>query len=247
MPCRRLVMPILLAALVVACDDGVGLIEGTEKIEGSGDVITESRDVSGFDRVVLAGEGRVVITVGASESLTIEADDNLMQYLETTVSGGALEIATSEGVDVDPSRGIVYRVGVAELTGVELLGGGAFEVDRVEADTFDVLLAGGGEISIDNLSAADLSVELLGGGDITLSGIVDVQSVVVAGAGGYNAGKLESSIANVDIPGSGEVTVWAVDELDVSITGVGSVDFFGNPVVGQQVTGTGSVTALGEK
>ncbi len=59
--------------LITAC--------GLRTIQGSGDVITESRDVSGFDSVSLTGIGRVIITQGDKESLTIEADDNLLEYI----------------------------------------------------------------------------------------------------------------------------------------------------------------------
>ena len=56
-------------------------------IEGSGDVITETRDVAGFRRIVLVGEGNVIITQGDSESLEVTTDDNLMQYIETSLNG----------------------------------------------------------------------------------------------------------------------------------------------------------------
>lgn len=61
-----------------ACDElGVGT-------RGSGTVITESRDLSDFNEVVLQGSGEVVVTVDGTEALTIEAEDNIMPLLTRT-------------------------------------------------------------------------------------------------------------------------------------------------------------------
>ena len=54
-------------------------------VKGSGNVVTKERDVSGFDKVVVSGLGRVIVTQGDEESLTVETDDNLMQYIETLI------------------------------------------------------------------------------------------------------------------------------------------------------------------
>ena len=40
-------------------------------IKGSGNLITETRQVSNFDRIDLSGVGEVVVTQGGSESLVI--------------------------------------------------------------------------------------------------------------------------------------------------------------------------------
>ena len=58
---------------------------GLGTIQGSGDVITESREVSGFDSVSHTGIGQVIIVQGDEESLNIKADDKLMEYKTTEV------------------------------------------------------------------------------------------------------------------------------------------------------------------
>ena len=52
-------------------------------VRGSGNVVTQERQVSGFDSVALSGVGEVFITQGDKESLTVETDDNLMRYIQT--------------------------------------------------------------------------------------------------------------------------------------------------------------------
>jgi len=66
----------------------------------------------------------------------------------------------------------------------------------------------------------------------------------MSGAGSYSAPKLESRRASVDLRGAGHATVWAVEDLDVTIRGLGSVEYYGSPTVKKNVSGLGSVTSL---
>ena len=57
---------VLIAASLACAVPSVGI----RTIKGSGNVVTEERTVSGFDRVALSGFGKVIITQGEEESLT---------------------------------------------------------------------------------------------------------------------------------------------------------------------------------
>ena len=67
-----------LAVLLVVSACGV--------VGGSGKVETETRQVSGFTAIDLTGTGEVTIEQGETESLTIEADDNVLPALTSKVS-----------------------------------------------------------------------------------------------------------------------------------------------------------------
>ena len=200
-------------------------------VDGSGAVITQEREVSDFDGVVFASEGMVVITVGGEESLRIEAEDNLMPYLESTVRGGTLEIRTESGVDIDPTTEIIFAIGVDDLTAIDLSGAGTIAVGDVDTAAFEVTLRGAGDITVTSLAVEMLDVELLGAGEVTATGVADFQKVSIMGVGSYHGDELESRIADVAIPGSGDATVWVADELDVEINGTGTVAYYGDPAV----------------
>jgi len=61
-------------------------------IEGSGDIETEARQVSGFDSIELSHMGDVYLTQGETEGLTVRADDNLLEYIVTEVVNGTLKL-----------------------------------------------------------------------------------------------------------------------------------------------------------
>ncbi|MBN1121997.1 MAG: DUF2807 domain-containing protein [Anaerolineae bacterium] len=225
-------------------------------IEGSGNVVEEVRPVEGFSRVDFAAYGKLTITQGDAESLVIETDDNLLQYIKTDVVGDTLEIKIDEsafslrGGDAQimkPTDTLNYRLMVDDLSSLEVSGAGLVEVESLDTDQLDVLLSGAGDISFDALSANNLDVTLTGAGGFEASGDVVNQSVEVTGLGSYRAYDLQSQTAFIEITGAGGANVWVTDRLDVTVTGAGDVNYYGSPELSRDVTGGGVVTNKGTK
>ena len=55
-------------------------------VRGSGNVIDETREVSGFDFVSISNSGQATISVGDTESLVITAEDNILPLIQSNVS-----------------------------------------------------------------------------------------------------------------------------------------------------------------
>ncbi len=217
-------------------------------VRGSGNVVTEEREVSGFDSVALSGVGEVFITQGDEEALTIETDDNLMRYIESEVRDGRLELRIADNTIPIPSQSIIYRVSVVDLTELDSSGAGSFEIGELDTDRLDVSLSGAGNIRIDSLSATDLAVTISGAGNVELAGQVGTQEIDMSGLGNYNAPDLESQTASVRISGAGSAVVWVLDTLDVEISGAGNVEYYGSPEVPREIiSGAGRVTSRGDK
>ena len=220
---------------------------GITTVRGSGNVVTEGREVRGFEGVALSGVGKVIITQGDQESLTIETDDNLMRYIESEVRNGRLELRIADNTIPIPRRSIIYRVGVIDLTALDSSGVGSLEMDALNTDSLEVTLSGAGDIGIDSLIATDLAVKISGVGNVDLAGQVETQEVDMSGFGNYNARDLESQTASVRISGAGNAVIWVLDTLDVTIGGAGNVEYFGNPNVTRDVSGAGKITSRGDK
>lgn len=193
---------------------------------GSGGSVTESRSVSDFDSISLNGSGDVIIEQGGEESLTIETNDNIMQYVTTEVRDGTLHLAVEAPNAVLFTR-IVFTVGVVDLSGLEIAGSGSIKGDGIETD--------------------QLEVSVGGSGNVELEGAATRQTIDIAGSGRYKGGDLRSETADVSIAGSGKATVWATDGLDVSIAGSGTVEYYGSPTVNFSSSGSGNTKSLGEK
>jgi len=242
------VATILLLLSNLACNISVGPLSiGSSRVRGSGIEIMVERQVSDFDSINLSGIGRMFIEFGDQESLRVQAEDNIMPYIETEVRGGTLVISIKRRVNLQPTKPINYYLTVKQLESVTVSGAGNIEIEELTTDRFSINISGAGGIDIGNLEAENLGVLISGLGDLTINnGTVNFQEVDLSGSGNYDALGLESIEANVDLSGLGSASIWATGKLDVVISGVGSVQYKGDPVVNKDISGLGSISQIKE-
>src|SRR5438874_537424 len=86
---RTMTIALLAALFGVGC---VGCGMDVTTVQGSGTRASETRQVDPFSAVDSVGAEDVTITIGAQQSITVEADDNILPLIETKVSNGRLRI-----------------------------------------------------------------------------------------------------------------------------------------------------------
>ena len=238
------VIAVLLLALL-ACSVGVPTISG---IKGSGILKTETRPVSNFQAVVLSGIGDLQITQGQQESLEIEAEDNILEVIETRVENGTLYIGFRDGVvNIQPTKTIKYTLSVKDLTGLTSSGVGNIQVGDLKTSDLDVQISGVGSIKIASLEASSVAILISGTGSSEVGGgKADKLKLESSGAGSFRAPDVQFAVADVSISGVGSARLWVTERLDVALSGTGSVEYYGSPVVTQLVTGLGSIKSLGD-
>jgi hypothetical protein len=224
------------------------VVDLPDVIRGSGNVVTEDRKVSDFDRISLTGSGKVIVTQGGVESLVLKADDNLMRHIQTEVKEGTLVLGFSDevaDVRIRPSETIQFVLSAKEIAGLGISGIGDIQASSLETDRLEIVLPGAGNVVIDSLTADELAVRVSGAGSIELAGQVARQEIAISGLGQYRAPDLCSETAQATIPGAGNVAVWATESLDVRVTGVGNVEYRGRPSITQRFSGLGKVANRG--
>jgi hypothetical protein len=251
------ILKLLLFVFVIVFAASACIVPFTPRlVRGSGDTIKETRDVRGFDEILITGAGTVIISQGSSESLVIETDDNLMKYIETEVKGDTLEIGFSRdtafspgsgGKVLEPSEGFIFEISVIDLKALTLSGAARVEVDKLKTDSLNMVLSGAGDVDLDDLSADNLDVLVSGAGDVKAVGNVESQQVRLNGFGRYQGFDLQSQVAEVTISGAGGAEVWATEILDVTISGAGDVRYYGEPNVNPEISGLGRIQSMGEK
>ena len=207
---RTLLVSALACALVACNQDG---------LKGSGNLKTDTRVVTGFTQIALASMGDVTLSQTGTESLTVEAEDNLLPHLTSGVAGGRLTLDTDTALR--PTKPVHYTITVKDLTDVEA--------------------SGAGNLTGTQLHANAIKVRVSGAGDVTLSGQAESQDVGISGAGNYNAAKLATKTAKVVVDGAGNAVVHATDAVDAKVSGAGDVEYLGDPKVTQSVSGAGAV------
>jgi len=192
------------------------------RFTGSGKVVTESRNMSGFDGLVVNGAGRVFVDQTGTESLTITTDDNVLPYIVTEVRDGKLNIGFKSNVVPNNLKDLTFRLTVKDLNAIELNGAVVLKGTGIEAD--------------------QMAVTISGAGFVRLAGKADQLAVTLSGAGAHDSANMECKRATVTNNGAGAAVVRVSDELNATINGIGAVQYIGNPKVTKGVHGLGVVS-----
>lgn len=204
---------------------------GSKKIKGNGNMKTETRNVSGYDAVELEGSMNVQLISGTEGNLKVEAEENLLEYIVTEVSGDELKISTQKGYNLDPSANnkITVVVPFKDLSRVSLTGSGDIRsTDRITAENFEVKITGSGDVKLP-LQAKNASASITGSGDIDLSGSARDFDCKVTGSGDISAFDFKCENVDATVTGSGDIQVYATEELRAKIPGAGDIEYKGNP------------------
>jgi len=217
------------------------------RVLGSGEIVTETRHISGFTTVELSGIGTLIIEQGGKESLEITAEENILKYLKSDINGRNLRLGVDDFVSIEPTKEIIYHLTVKKLETIEISGLGNIEIKTLETSGLDFKISGSGNAYIGNLQAESLNLQISGLGNIEIGGSVEDQRIELSGAGNYNAKDLKSSKARIEISGTGKATVWVENELDVELSGMGNLQYYGSPILSTEISGMGTVKSLGDK
>ena len=215
-------------------------------VTGSGKLATETRPLPEFQAIGLSGSMDLVVRQGNSQSVQVQADDNLLQFLETVVETGqegpALKVRWKKGQSTFTRSKILVTVVVPKLTALSAAGSGDMSVEAFNTPVFKLAISGSGDVKLVGMSTADLGIQISGSGDVAGSGSAARLKISIAGSGDVRLGEMKSDDVTVTIAGSGDAVVYAQKTLEVSIAGSGDVSYTGNATVKSRVAGSGSLS-----
>ena len=190
------------------------------KIQGSGNIISESRELNNFTSITLLGSIDVNIKTSESNNCVVVADDNLIPYIKTEVVNNKLNISLNESYSSEEKL-----------------------VVNINTPNYDeVSLSGSGNINILDFKNNNLSLNISGSGNITGNGEVEILVVKINGSGNLMSKEIKSKSATITINGSGDGEVFAGDSISAKINGSGNIKYFGNPEnVDSIINGSGDI------
>lgn len=190
-------------------------------VRGNGKIKNQKRDVAEFSRIEAGGAFSIRVVVGKPVSLKISAEENLLPLIKTSVSGKTLHIGSKK--NLSPRKEIILEITTPTLRSIDVSGANNVHVKNIDTEEFDV--------------------ELSGAGNIDLDGIVDKLSAELSGAGNIDARYLKANEVYISVSGAASADVFAKRYLDASVSGVGSIDYYGDPEKTKtNVSGVGSIT-----
>lgn len=191
------------------------------QVEGSGNVVKESRDVSGFNSISVSGVIEVEFTAQTEYSVEVEADDNIVPIIHTEVDGGVLRISQRDGIS-KYSR-LLVRVSAPDLKGVRSSGVANVKITNIKNIRFSAKTSGASKISV-----AGETLEM------------DVDS---SGASAVDAANLSAENVDIDSSGAAQIYVNAAKSLRVDASGESRIFYSGSPTdIKKRTSGGASVS-----
>ena len=210
-------------------------------IKGKGPTVTETRDLSGFNKISLAIDANVNYIQDSVYYVEISAQQNVLDVITMKINSGELEIDSRRWIR--KHNGINIVIHSPDLYSLDLSGSGNIESHAAISTTNLALnVSGSGNISLSSVLTDELEVKISGSGNITLSGgAVTNQKATISGSGDVKMDYQPATNSDAKISGSGSITLWATDQLKAVISGSGNIKYKGNPVVNTTISGSGSV------
>ncbi|WP_430405284.1 head GIN domain-containing protein [Fluviicola sp.] len=210
-------------------------------IKGKGATVTETRNLSGFDKISLSINADITYTQDSVYFVEISAQQNVLDVITTEIEGGELKIDSRKWIR--KHNGIKIIIHSPDLRKIDLDGSGNFDSTGMLTTTgLELEISGSGNIRITGLTAGNLDADISGSGNISISGgAVTNEETEISGSGDIEMDNLTANISKAKISGSGSISVWAVDQLNAKISGSGDIKYRGNPAVNTTISGSGSV------
>ncbi len=208
-------------------------------VNGRGGVVSQNFTLPAFDAIQLNMDAEVIITQGTQQSVTIEAQQNIIDRVRLTVREREWRIESDRCLrDFSDVRIFITMPNIRKLTlnsSGRIFGDNNFNVDDIE-----LRLPGSGTIDL-GLNCDDVNATISGSGTMALEGTGDELDLLISGSGRLKAFGLTMREADITISGSGSAEVRANSLLNVRITGSGDVLYRGNPSLSVNITGSGRV------
>lgn len=194
-------------------------ITTSNTIKGEGPVQTQTRNLPAFDSILIKGSVTLNMSKGDYKGLNITAHKNLLDIIETTVSGQTLTISSKKSYSSQQPIVIDYSAPKIKTLIIE--------------GTVSTKLRG--------LDQNMLIIRQKGTGNVYADGKINLLILDHKGAGQMMVKDLISQNTKVSLTGTGYVFVHAEKTLNVSIQGVGKIEYTGKPTITKKISGIGQL------
>jgi len=211
-----------------------------ETVRGSGNLTKGLRDLPIFYSVEMTTAGKVTLTQGDDQQVSVIVNENLHEFINTTVCNGKLYIGTKRGTSLS-NMALTVNLVMTDLEELVTSSAGSIESkNKFKADNVSLVLSSAGNIALE-LEAEQLHSQLLSAGNLYLSGSVKEHYATLASAGNLYAFNLITDKAKIMLSSAGNAQVFVSQVLDVTISSIGSLYYKGFPQIFQKITSKGKV------
>jgi len=201
-------------------------------IHGSGHSAAQTRQLAAFDALDNNSVVSVYLRVGQADDAVLVCDDNLLEYIDTSVELGKLVIRDRDGlehVDLHPRTECSLEVSTQQLNRVVLNSSGSVNLEGPLAELYTMDLNGSGSFTATGVDGSKLKIMHDGSGSATVRGEVQELEIKKNGSGQLSAKGLHARDVHMIHNSSGSAGVYASDSIYLRNNGSGHVSIAGDP------------------
>ena len=211
-------------------------------------VLAENPDVKNFHGLAIQGPIQVFVKMGNTESLRMEADEEVLASLIMEVKGNILVIRPKPSITSwakkYEDKKIVAYVSAKTLTSLTMSGNGSIDVSgTLDAEELATTLSGSGRVSV-KVDVNKVTAVISGSGHLDIKGSADKADITMSGSSKFAGRNLKVDVMNTRMSGAGQVEIHANSSIDALISGSAQVNYSGNASVKKRVIGSGGVNKI---
>jgi hypothetical protein len=211
---------------------------------GSGNIVTETRSIGSFNAINASTSVHVDVAMGPKASVIVEADDNILPYVETNISGGTLKVSL-RGINNLTNATINVHVVMPDVKGLDAEASAQITSKGILTGTGTIVLeassSGGIDVSVD---APAVKASASSSGDITAKGRTKLINADASSSGSIKFFELHAENAKAEASSAGDIEIFASISIDADASSAGDVHYTGGaPSVKINEDSGGSVKA----
>jgi len=211
-----------------------------DSITGNGHVVKQKRNVAEFSGIKVGSGIEVFLTQGETQSLEVEADENLQDWIRTEVEGSVLHIFTEKRIRFAKVKKAYITCKTMDRIDIssagDVTGLTPFKTKKLEIE-----MSSAGDLHFE-VEAHEVGITISSAGNAYLKGKTDSLRAELSSAGDLNAFDLEAKEGEVNVSSAGKAKVFVTEEASFSSSSAGNIEYKGEPRVRQiQTSSAGSV------
>jgi hypothetical protein len=223
------------------------------------EIITAKHDLASFDSVIISELQEADLEIVQNddrEELIVKGIAEIVKNISTKVVDKTLTIqmvgsiwkklkeSIRSSIDRSPTK---YTLYVKNLRGLEINGIIRTTCNGLKTPKFTLKQKSIGKTTFKNFHTENLGINIVNVGKIRMEGKATEQYVTIKGTSEYDASNLESIKTQITLNGIGDAILWVKEDLQIEINGIGTVSYYGSPVVNSKGTLLSNVNKLGMK
>jgi len=235
----RIAIAFLMSIFLSSCGFDIQIGDFGTGEKGNGNVVTDSRKVTEDFTKVSASEGLMVYVTQADEfSIEVEADDNVIDFIDTEIRNGKLRIDCNRNIGRATKN--IY-VSLPKVTELSASSGSQLETkNTIKTSELEIDGSSGAILELEIVSN-EIGIDASSGANLRISGTTDEAIIDVSSGGNINAKDLLTKNCNAAASSGGNVKVQVSRSLVADASSGGNISYSGDPSIETKKSVSGSV------